>query len=131
VIECREQEHREREREGELGRAEEESKQRERKREGEREEEKEREREREGGRERERERDVEYFKGMTGALAPFSYLVTNMSILLNIQREITPFSFQTQMSTQILFYKNTRTLFKLNLHGHTHSSFFRTFHRHF
>jgi hypothetical protein len=69
--------------------------QRERGREREREKERGRERERkkEGGRERERGRDVEYgyriyfiafnngrfYKGMTGALAPFSYLVKYIS----------------------------------------------------
>jgi hypothetical protein len=48
-----------------------------------------RERERERGRERERERNVEYcpellflfLKGMMGALAPFSFLVCNNSII--------------------------------------------------
>ncbi len=43
-----------------------------------------REREREGERERERERDVEllflFLKGMTGALAPFSYLVLQIFV---------------------------------------------------
>jgi hypothetical protein len=53
----------------------------------EREREKERERKREGGREREREKErvrkrerellFSFLKGMTGALAPFSYLVFN------------------------------------------------------
>ncbi len=42
----------------------------------ERERERERERKKEGGRERERERI--FLKGMTGALAPFSYLVANI-----------------------------------------------------
>ncbi len=44
----------------------------------ERERKREREREKEGERERERERDVEYGIELTGALAPFSYLVCNI-----------------------------------------------------
>ncbi len=62
---------RERERGGERDRG------REREKEGGRERKREGEREKEGGRERKRERESIYFlKGMTGALAPFSYLVT-------------------------------------------------------
>jgi hypothetical protein len=47
----------------------------ERERERERERDGERERERDGERERERKREYLFSKGMTGAMAPFSYLV--------------------------------------------------------